>query len=134
MNSCISRLCQHATKVRARMQVTWQWQRFINEARTDNLQLEHWAKCHKDSAGNLRPDYEGPYRWAKLDVKVGAAPSRSRTGTLGDLAPPGWVRCMAALGDCWAGSRRVVGSRIARASVLPAGRPSSSPTIQAECC
>ena len=52
------------------LQVTWQWQRFANEARADNLQLEHWAKCYKDSAGNLRPDYEGPYRWAKLDVKV----------------------------------------------------------------
>ena len=52
------------------LQVTWQWQKFTNEARTDGLQLEHWSKCYKDSAGNIRPDYEGPYRWAKLDVKV----------------------------------------------------------------
>ena len=27
-------------------------------------------KYFKDSAGNMKPEYEGPYRWAKLDVKV----------------------------------------------------------------
>ena len=53
--------------------MTWQWQSFINEARTDGLQLEHWAKYFKDSAGNMKPEYEGPYRWAKLDVKVSLA-------------------------------------------------------------
>ena len=55
--------------------MTWHWQKFINEARTDGLQLEHWSKYFKDSAGNMKPEYEGPYRWAKLNMKVSTTDS-----------------------------------------------------------
>lgn len=51
-------------------QVTYQWRKFRNEARTDGLELEHWVKCYRDHLGKIRPETEGEYKYAKYDRKV----------------------------------------------------------------
>lgn len=50
--------------------MTWQWQEFANQARTDGLKLSHWVKCFKDASGRMRPAYEGDYPFVKFDKKV----------------------------------------------------------------
>ncbi len=51
-------------------QVTFQWGKFTNPARSDGLQLEHWIKCYKDAAGRVVPADPGPYPFAKYNKKV----------------------------------------------------------------
>ena len=53
-----------------RVQVTYQWRKFKNEARSDGLELEHWAKCYRDHQGKIRAENEGEYKYAKYDRKV----------------------------------------------------------------
>ena len=53
------------------VQVTWQWQGFLNQGRSDGLQLHHWAKCLKDPAGSVRLAESGDYRYAKYNKRVG---------------------------------------------------------------
>lgn len=50
--------------------VVWRPQPFINQARTDNLQLVHWAKGFKDANGRVRDAHEGDYPFAKYNKKV----------------------------------------------------------------
>ncbi|KAK9806041.1 hypothetical protein WJX73_008279 [Symbiochloris irregularis] len=57
-------------KPSARGQVTYQWRKFKNEARTDGLELEHWVKCFRDHLGKIRPESEGEYKYAKYDRKM----------------------------------------------------------------
>mmetsp|Transcript_26226 Transcript_26226/g.67449 ORF Transcript_26226/g.67449 Transcript_26226/m.67449 type:complete len:327 (-) Transcript_26226:546-1526(-) len=54
----------------SRGRVTWQWQEFANQARTDGLKLSHWVKCFKDASGRMRPAYEGDYPFVKFDKKA----------------------------------------------------------------
>lgn len=50
--------------------VVWEHRRFTNPARTDGLQLGHWIKCLKDSAGEVRLADPGPYHFAKYNKKA----------------------------------------------------------------
>lgn len=50
--------------------VVWEHRQFSNPARGDGLQLGHWIKCLKDSAGEVRLADPGPYHFAKYDKKV----------------------------------------------------------------
>ena len=52
------------------MQIAWEWRGFVNQGRSDALQLHHWAKCLKDLAGNVKLADEGDYRYAKYNKKV----------------------------------------------------------------
>ena len=53
--------------------VVWEHRQFSNPARGDGLQLGHWIKCLKDSAGEVRLADPGPYHFAKYDKKVRAS-------------------------------------------------------------
>ena len=57
-------------KQAARGTVVWQFKPFTNPARSDGLQLSHWVKCYKDSAGGVRQADEGPYHFAKYSKKA----------------------------------------------------------------
>ena len=61
-----------------RAQVTWQWRRFTNPARTDGLELQHWVKCHKELAtGTVKPVDGGEYQFAKYNKKARAPAGRA---------------------------------------------------------
>ncbi|KAI8470122.1 MAG: hypothetical protein J3K34DRAFT_521591 [Monoraphidium minutum] len=49
--------------------VVWRAQPFTNQARTDGLQLVHWAKGFKDANGRVRDAHEGDYPFAKYNKK-----------------------------------------------------------------
>lgn len=49
--------------------VVWRAQPFTNQARTDSLQLVHWAKGYKDANGRVRDAHEGDYQFAKYNKK-----------------------------------------------------------------
>jgi hypothetical protein len=51
--------------------VVWRARPFLNQARTDGLQLVHWAKGFKDANGRVRDAHEGDYPFAKYNKKVG---------------------------------------------------------------
>jgi hypothetical protein len=50
--------------------VVWRPRPFLNQARTDGLQLVHWAKGFKDANGRVRDAHEGDYPFAKFNKKV----------------------------------------------------------------
>jgi DNA methyltransferase 1-associated protein 1 len=50
--------------------VVWRAQPFTNQARSDGLQLVHWAKGFKDASGRVRDAHEGDYPFAKYNKKV----------------------------------------------------------------
>ena len=61
-------------------QVTWQWRRFTNPARTDGLELQHWVKCHKELAtGTVKPVDGGEYQFAKYNKKARAPTPDTRS-------------------------------------------------------
>ncbi|GBF95675.1 hypothetical protein Rsub_08657 [Raphidocelis subcapitata] len=49
--------------------VVWRALPFLNQARTDGLQLVHWAKGFKDANGRVRDAHEGDYPFAKYNKK-----------------------------------------------------------------
>lgn len=55
-----------------RLQVTYQFVPFKNEARDDDLKLYHWVQCYKDATGTTRPTDDGPYPFAKYNMNAGA--------------------------------------------------------------
>ena len=48
---------------------TYQFRPFTNPARKDGLQLKHWVKCFKDTAGKLK-EAEAQYPIAKFNKQV----------------------------------------------------------------
>ena len=48
---------------------TYQFRPFTNPARKDGLQLKHWVKCFKDTAGKLR-EADEQYPFAKFNKQV----------------------------------------------------------------
>jgi DNA methyltransferase 1-associated protein 1 len=50
--------------------VVWRAQPFTNQARSDGLQLVHWAKGFKDANGRVRDAHEGDYPFAKFNKTV----------------------------------------------------------------
>lgn len=49
--------------------VTFQWRKFRNPARGDDLELEHWVKCYRDARGRVTPADAGEYSFAKFNKK-----------------------------------------------------------------
>ena len=56
-------------KLSAKGLTTYQFQSFTNPARKDGLQLKHWVKCFKDTAGKLR-EADEQYAFAKFNKQV----------------------------------------------------------------
>ncbi len=50
--------------------VVWRFKPFRNQARTDGLELRHWAKGYKDALGRARDADEGDYPFAKYNKRV----------------------------------------------------------------
>lgn len=56
-------------KLSAKGLTTYQFKPFTNPARNDGLQLKHWVKCFKDTAGKLR-EADEQYAFAKFNKQV----------------------------------------------------------------
>ncbi len=56
-------------KLSSRGVPTFQWRKFAVPGREDGLELEHWVKCYKDAAGNVKPA-DDEYYFAKFNIQV----------------------------------------------------------------
>ena len=61
-------------KLSAKGLTTYQFWPFTNPARKDGLQLKHWVKCFKDTAGKLK-EADEQYAFAKFNKQVCLIPT-----------------------------------------------------------